>query len=267
DYGLYTLAGPMISDGSWRHHLGDTPLGRMTQLGTFSEIMVVNEASVVKLAPDAPLRAAALISCGVATGFGSVAERAKARPGEVVVVIGCGGVGSGALQAARLLGAKAVIAVDPLSFKTDQAKKIGATHAASSAQDAVLLVTEVTDGRMADVVVLTPGVLHGELIAAACALGSKDARIVCTAVAPMTHNDVKLNLFNFAMYNQSLLGTVFGSVSPRVQIPRLLGLYASGQLEIDELITREYPLGQLQQGYDDLEAGRNVRGVLKLAGV
>ena len=68
------------------------------------------------------------------------------------------------------------------------------------------------------------------------------------------------------MYNQSLLGTVFGSASPRVQVPKLLALYQSGQLEIDELITKEYSLDEVQKGYDDLHAGRNVRGVVRLAG-
>jgi len=266
DLGMYTLAGPMISDGTWRHHLGETNLGRMTQLGTFAETMVVNEASVVKLPPGSPLKAAALISCGISTGFGSVVDRGKARPGEVVVVVGCGGVGSGALQGARLSGARAIVAIDPLPFKVDQAKKIGATHGAASMEEALPLVAEITQGRMADVVVLTPDRLLGDLIAPACSLGSKDARIVCTAIAPIRQTDVKLNLFNLAMFNQSLLGTVFGSVSPRVQVPRLLALYQSGQLEIDELITREYTLDQVQEGYEDLHAGRNIRGVVRLGG-
>src|SRR5580700_5056962 len=239
DLGMYTLAGPMISDGTWRHHLGEENLGRMTQLGTFSETLVVHEASLIKLAPDAPLKAAALISCGISTGFGSVVDRAKARPGEVVVVVGCGGVGSGALQGARLAGARAVVAVDPVAFKIDAAKKIGATHGAASVEEARPLVAEITQGRMADIVVLTPSTLTGDLIAPSCALGSKDARIVCTAIAPISQMDVQLNLFNFAMFNQSLLGTVFGSESPRAQVPRLLALYRSGQLEIDELITKE----------------------------
>jgi S-(hydroxymethyl)glutathione dehydrogenase/alcohol dehydrogenase len=267
DLGLYTLAGPMISDSTWRHHLGDAhKVGRMTQLGTFAESMVVHEASLVKIAPDAPLKAAALISCGIATGFGSVVDRAKARPGEVVVVVGCGGVGSGALQGARLVGARAIVAVDPVQFKVDRAKTIGATHGAASTADALGLVAEITEGRMADVVILTPGRLTGDVIAPACALGSKDARIVCTAIAPINQIDVTLNLFNLSMFNQSLLGTVFGSVSPRVKIPRLLALYKSGQLDVDELITKEYTLEQVQRGYDDLHAGRNVRGVVRLAG-
>ncbi len=262
DLGMMTLAGPMISDGQWRYHLDGQPLNRMTQLGTFAETMVVNEASVVKIDPGVPLRAAALISCGLSTGFGSVVDRANVRPGEVVVVVGCGGVGSGAIQGARIGGARAIVAVDPLPFKTDRAKAIGATHSAASMEEAAFLLPELTQGRMADVVVLTPGVLTGELIAPAMQLGSKDARVVATAIAPFDQIDVKLNLFNFAMFNQALLGTVFGSASPRVQIPNLLRLYQDGLLEVDGLVSHEYTIDQVQQGYDDLAAGKNIRGVV-----
>ena len=111
-------------------------------------------------------------------------------------------------------------------------------------------------------VILTPGVLKGELIAAA-RRGSKDARVVVTAIAPFDQMDVKLNLFNLAMFNQAILGTVFGSQSPRVQVPNLLNLYESGELKIDELITQEYTLDQVQQGYDDQAAGTIVRGVVR----
>ena len=262
DLGISTLAGPMISDGTWRYHLEGQAMNRMTQLGTFAETLVASEASVVKIPGDSPLKAAALISCGIATGFGSVVDRAKAKPGEIVVVAGCGGVGSGAIQGARIAGARWIVAVDPLPFKIDQAKKIGATHGAASLAEALPLVSELSEGRMADVVVLTPGVLTGDLLAPAAALGSKDARIVCTAIAPISQMDVQLNIFNLSMYNQTIMGTVFGSVSPRVQVPRLLKLVQSGMLEIDELITHEYTLDEVQKGYDDLAAGLNVRGVV-----
>jgi NDMA-dependent alcohol dehydrogenase len=262
DLGLYTLVGPMFSDFTWRHHLAGEPLNRMTQLGTFSEKIVVNEASLVKIGPDDALHAAALISCGLATGFGSAVDRAKVAPGEVVVVVGAGGVGSGAIQGARLAGASAIVVVDPLESKIERARKIGATHGVSDLADARMLVAELSDGRLADVVILTPTTLSGDLLAPACALGSKDGRIVATAIAPVAQRDVQLDLFSLSMFNQTLMGTVFGSMSPRVQIPRLLKLYAQGHLEIDELITQRYSLDQVQAGYDDLAAGKNVRGIV-----
>jgi NDMA-dependent alcohol dehydrogenase len=263
DLGMTTLAGGMISDGTYRYHLGGENLNRMTQLGTFAEEMVVHENSLVRINPWESMKAAALISCGLATGFGSAVDRAKVKPGETVVVAGCGGVGSGAIQGARLAGARHIIAVDPVPFKLERAKEIGATHTAASLFDAQMMLPELTMGRNADVVILTPGVLKGEMIAEACACGSKDARIVVTAIAPFSQMDVQLNLFNLAMFNQAVLGTVFGSQSPRVQVPNMLNLYAAGQLQIDELITQEYTLDQVQQGYEDQAAGTIVRGVVK----
>jgi NDMA-dependent alcohol dehydrogenase len=262
DLGMTILAGPMMSDGKWRYHLDGENVNRMTQLGTFSDQLVANEASLVKIDPGVSLKAAALISCGISTGYGSAVDRAKVKPGETVVVIGCGGVGSGALQGARLAGARYIVAVDPLPFKTEKAKEIGATHSAASILEANLLLPELTEGRMADVVILTPGVLTGDLIGPAMALASKDGRVVATAIAPFDQSEVALNVFNLSMFNQALLGTVFGSCSPRVQIPNLLRLYQAGLLEIDKLVTQEYTLDQVQNGYDDLAAGTNIRGVV-----
>jgi S-(hydroxymethyl)glutathione dehydrogenase/alcohol dehydrogenase len=262
DLGMMTLAGGMISDGTYRYHLGGENVNRMAQLGTFSDEMVCHENSLVRIEPYSNMKAAALISCGISTGFGSAVDRAKVRPGETVVVVGCGGVGSGAIQGARIAGARTIIAVDPVAFKQEKAKEVGATHSANSILDAQFMLPELTQGRNADVVILTPAVLGGDMIAAACGLGSKDARIVVTAISPFSHTDVQLNLFNFAMFNQALLGTVFGSASPRVQVPNLLNLFEAGQLKIDEIITQEYSLDQVQQGYDDQAAGTIIRGVV-----
>jgi NDMA-dependent alcohol dehydrogenase len=263
DLNATTLAGGMISDGTYRHHLGDEDLNRMCNLGTFSEHIVVNEASLVKVDQGVNLRAAALVSCGLATGFGAAVDRAQVRPGEVVIVVGCGGVGSGAIQGARIAGASAVIAVDVLANKVERAKEIGATHGAANLLEATFIGAELTRGRLADVVILTPAELTGDLLMPACKAASKGGRIVTVALAPASQTEVSMDLFGFAMYNQSLLGTVFGSQSPRVQIPRILDLYNKGTFHIDELVTKEYGLDEVQQGYDDLEAGKNVRGVVR----
>jgi NDMA-dependent alcohol dehydrogenase len=263
DLGMFTLAGGMISDGTYRYHLAGENLNRMAQLGTFADEMVCHENSLVKIDPWSNMKAAALISCGISTGFGSAVDRAKVKPGETVVVVGCGGVGSGAIQGARIAGARTIVAVDPVPFKLEKAKEIGATHTAAELLEAQFMLPELTQGRNADVVILTPGVLKGDLIAAACAAGSKDARIVVTAIARFDQTDVQLNLFNFAMFNQTLMGTVFGSQSPRVQVPNLLNLVDAGQLKIDEIVTREYSLDEVQQAYEDQAAGTIVRGVVK----
>ena len=263
DMSAGTLAGPSF-DGTWRHHIDGKNANRMAQLGTFSEYIVVSEYSLVKIEPWQDLRAAALISCGISTGYGSVVDRAEVKPGEVVAVIGCGGVGSGAIQGARIAGARGVVAIDLLQSKVDRAMKIGATHGATSILDAAFnILPDLTFGRQCDVVVLTPGVLTGDLIEQARSITAKGGRIVVTAIANFEDTHVDLSLFSMAMFNQSLLGTVFGSQNPRFQIPNLLRLYEKGLLDIDSVITNEYTIEEVQKGYDDLESGKNVRGVVK----
>jgi NDMA-dependent alcohol dehydrogenase len=264
DLGATTLAGPMISDGTWRHHFGDQNLNRFAQLGTFSEYIVVHEASLIKIDPWYDLRAAALISCGLATGFGSSASRGGVKPGDVVAVIGCGGVGSGAIQGAVHAGARAVIAIDTNQSKVDRAMKIGATHGASTSLEAAFsFLSELTSGKNCDVVVLTPGRLTGELIEEARSITAKGGVIVATAIAPFAQAQVDLNLAMFTLYNQELRGTIFGSVAPRVQIPRLLKLHHEGKFFVDELVSREYTIDEVNQGYLDLESGKNIRGVVR----
>jgi NDMA-dependent alcohol dehydrogenase len=264
DLGASTLVGPMISDGTWRHHLGDENLNRMCQLGTFSEYIVVHEASLIRIDPWYDLRAAALISCGIATGFGSAVNRGGTKPGDTVAVIGCGGVGSGAIQGAVHAGARAVVAIDTNQSKVDRALKIGATHGCATTLDAAFtILPELTMGKNCDVVIITVGVLTGELIEQARSITAKGGVIVATSIAPMNQQTVELNVFGLSMYNQELRGTVFGSESPRVQVPRLLRLHHEGKLHIDDLITQEYSLDGVQQGYDDLESGKNLRGVIR----
>ncbi len=231
DLGMMTLAGGMISDGTYRYHLAGENLNRMAQLGHVRRRDGRARELARAINPWDNMKAAALISCGIATGFGSAVDRAKVKPGETVVVAGCGGVGSGAIQGARIAGARTIIAVDPVPFKLEKAKEIGATHTAPSLLDAQMMLPELTMGRNADVVILTPGVLKGELIAAACALrvqgrpdrgdGHRAVRPDGRAAQPVQPGHVQ----------PGLLGTVFGSQSPRVQVPNLLNLFEAGAAE------------------------------------
>ena len=264
DLGAQTLAGPMIADGTWRHHLGDVNLNRMAQLGTFSEYIVVHEASLVRIEPWFDLRAAALISCGISTGFGSAVSRGGVKPGDTVAVIGCGGVGAGAIQGARFAGARGIIAIDTNQSKVERAMKIGATHGCATPLDAAFnILPELTMGKNCDVTIITVGVLTGEIVEQARSITAKGGTIVATSIAPYNQQTIELNMFALSMFNQELRGTVFGSESPRVQIPRLLRLHHEGSLIIDDLITNEYTLDEVQQGYDDLAAGVNLRGVVR----
>ncbi|MEY2405272.1 MAG: hypothetical protein QOG39_188 [Acidimicrobiaceae bacterium] len=262
DLGAGTFAPGQISDGTHRHHLGDQDLNVLAKLGTFAEHTVAHEASLIKVDQDLPMAAVALVSCGVTTGFGSAVHRAEVQPGETVVVVGIGGVGINAVQGARVAGARNIVAVDPLDFKQKAALDLGATHTAASMQDALPLVSELTLGQLADSVILTPGVLYGELLGQALSLVGKNGTCVVTAIAPMAQMQADINLFELAMWQKEVRGVIFGAGNPRFDIPNLLALYRSGQLKLDELITQTYRLDQINEGYQDMRDGKNIRGVL-----
>ena len=263
DLGAGTLTGGMITDGTHRHFVADgRPVKLMAKLGTFSEYATVAEASLIKVEKDLPLECVALVSCGVATGWGSATNRADTQPGDTVVVVGIGGIGINAVQGARMAGAKRVIAIDPVEFKREKAMELGATHTFSSMAEAIPAVMELTWGQMADRVIMTPGVLHGEMMAEGMSLVGKGGTCVVTAISPMTSTEASINLFQLAMWNKEVKGTIFGSLNPRADIPRLLDMYRVGDLKLDELITRRYTLDQINEGYQAMRDGTNIRGVI-----
>ena len=262
DAGAGGLQSGMITDGTNRHFLGETPVLLMAKLGTFSEYSAVAEASVIKVDDDLPFDVVALVSCGVATGWGSATNRADVRPGDTVVVVGIGGIGINAVQGAAMAGAKRVIAVDPVEFKREKAMEFGATHTFASMAEAMPAITEMTWGQMAEKVIMTPGVLYGDMMQLGTAMAGKGGTIVVTAIAPMTQTESSVNLFELAMWNKEIKGTIFGSLNPRHDIPKLLGLYREGQLKLDELITRRYTLVQINEGYQAMRDGENLRGVI-----
>ena len=263
DLGAGAMVPGMITDGTHRHFLSNgTPVGMMAKVGTFSEVACVAEASVIKVDPDLPLESVALVSCGVATGWGSATNRADVQPGDTVVVVGIGGIGINAVQGAAMAGAKRVIAVDPVEFKREKAMEMGATHTFASMEEAMAPVMEMTWGQMADRVIMTPGVLHGEMMEMAQNLTGKGGTMVVTAISPMTSGTANINLFNLAMFNKEVKGTIFGSLNPRADIPKLLGMYRDGQLKLDELITKRYKLADINEGYRAMRDGENIRGVI-----
>ena len=262
ELGMYTRDGRQISDHTARHHARGQDLGLMCMLGTFAERTVVHQASCVKFDDDLPLDVACLLGCGVITGWGSVAYTGEARVGDVVVVVGIGGIGINAVQGAVALGAEYVVAVDPVAFKRSKALEFGATHAVASSEEARELLTELTRGRMAQVCVNTMGVGDGDQIGASLGLVGKRGRVVVTNIHPASETKVAMSALELTTYEKQVRGSLFGSCNPRSDIPRMLELYRSGRLKLDELRTRTYSLDEVNIGYDDMRNGRNLRGVI-----
>ncbi|MCL4313082.1 MAG: NDMA-dependent alcohol dehydrogenase [Actinobacteria bacterium] len=262
DLGANLVTGIPVSNGIHRIRAKGQGAGAFCLLGTFSPYVVVNEASAVKIDDDIPLDKAALVGCGVTTGYGSAVYAAEVAPGDTVVVVGCGGVGMNAIQGARLAGAERIVAVDPVAFKREQASVFGATHSAPDLGAAYALVNQLTWGRLADKAIITTSVASGDLIAPTMSLISKGGRVVVTAVAPFLQSDVQLSLFELTLFQKDLRGSIFGSANPRYDMPRILDLYREGKLKLDELITRTYSLAEVNQGYQDMRDGKNIRGVI-----
>ena len=262
DLGMYLLEGKQISDHTSRHHAHDTDLGLMCLLGTFAERTVVNEASCIKVEPDVPLGVACLLGCGVVTGWGSAVYAADVTPGEDVAVVGIGGIGINAVQGARYAGAKNVVAIDPLENKREKAMELGATHAFATAEEAQEAITQMTRGQGADSAILTVGLMTAEVVGAGFNAVGKDGIVVLTGLNKLLEPSIQLPGTILTLFRKTVKGSLFGDCNPTTDIPKILGLYQAGDIKLDEIITRTYTLDEVNEGYEDLLAGKNIRGIV-----
>jgi NDMA-dependent alcohol dehydrogenase len=262
DRGAAMGSGLQISDNTSRHHARGTDLRLMCCIGTFARHTVVHEDSCIVFQKDISFEVACLMSCGVVTGWGSSVRTGGVKPGDTVAVVGVGGLGSNAVQGARLAGAQHIIAIDPIEFKREKATEFGATHSTDSLASAVELISNLTAGRMCDVVVMTMGVGDGQLIHSAMDITSKGGTVVVTNAHPQHETSISISLADLTIMEKKLAGSCFGSANARTDIPMLLNLYRNGQLDLEGLITNTYTLENLNQGYLDMHSGKNIRGVI-----
>ncbi|MEB3367196.1 NDMA-dependent alcohol dehydrogenase [Saccharopolyspora mangrovi] len=262
DAGAGLLSGEAIS-GGYRINYQGKPVAPMCLLGTFAPYVTVNQASVQTIEKDIPLDKAALLGCGVSTGWGTATEIGGTRTGDTVVVMGCGGVGINAVQGAAAAGARYVVAVDPVEFKRSKAEELGATHTFATMEEAHAAVGELTWGQLADNVLICIGETTGEHLQPALSMTKKGGQVVVTGMGRADQIDAQVSLFELTLLQKRLQGAIFGGVSPRTQIPRLLEHYRNGTLKLDELVTTEYSLEDINTGYADMMAGKNLRGIIR----
>jgi NDMA-dependent alcohol dehydrogenase len=264
DRGAQLMQGSQ-GDGAFRMHYQGLDVARSSFIGTFAELSVMPEWSCIRIPDHVPLLSAALLGCGVPTGWGSAVNAAQVQPGQVVIVMGVGGIGINAVQGAAHAGATRVIAADPVKLKRDASLRFGATDAVVSIQEAAELARSITNGQGADATIITVGVLTGEHIAQAFESVRKGGTVVVTAVAPMDAVGVPISPFMLAMYQKRIQGCLYGMMAPSTDVLRLLGMYEQGQLKLDELVSRTYRLEEINTGYDDMYAGANIRGVIEFS--
>ena len=241
-----------------------TPIEQGLATAAFAERAVVDRSQVQKIPAGIGMEAACLLSCGVITGFGAVANTAGVRPDSDVVVVGAGGVGLNSIQGAAVAGAARVIAVDTVPEKLDGAREFGATHAVLAMNDDTgLQIRKLTGGRGADTVLVTVGAAaayrealdflapRGQLIAVG--MPPSDARAEWSPV-------------DLTFLGQNIRGSCMGDTVLSRDIPYLVELYRQGRLKLDELVTGRYPLERINHAIDDTRSGRSRRNVIVFDG-
>jgi S-(hydroxymethyl)glutathione dehydrogenase / alcohol dehydrogenase len=259
--GAYTPG--LMDDGSTRLFDGDTPVHHGLHAATFAEQTVVREGSVVKVDADIPFAAAALVGCAVTTGVGAALRTAEVRPGERVVVIGCGGVGLSVVQGCRLAGAERIIAVDTVPARLEAAERFGATDLVPAGDAAASTVRKLTGKLGADVVFEVAG--QPALQRQAFDMARRGGRAIMVGV-PGQDGETVLPSLLLSVSEKTVKGCYYGSAYPPRDFPWLLGLYRAGRLDLDSLVTQTLPLEGVNDAFEAMRHGEQLRTVLFLDG-
>ena len=238
---------------------GGAVVHQFADLSSYAEQLLVHEHAVVKVRPDMPLDKAALIGCGVTTGMGAVINTAKVPPGSVVAVIGCGGVGLSAVQGAAIAGAGRIIAIDTIAAKLELAQVCGATDLVNAAQgDPVAQVKEMTGG---GVEYAFEAIGLKQTAEQAFYMLAKGGTATIIGMIPVG-TKIELNGPDF-LREKKIQGSSMGSNRFRVDMPRYVDMYLSGKLKLDEMISREIVLEQINDAFEALLAGEVARQVIR----
>lgn len=259
DQGARTMT--TLPDGTVRtRDASGAPLSVFSGCGVMASFATLHVDSVVRIDKDVPLDRAALVGCGVTTGFGAAANTARVAAGSSAVVFGAGGVGLNAIQGCAICGASTIVAVDTSDEKLELARSFGATHVlnATREENVVKSLRRMTGGG-ADYAFECVG--RGEVLAQAYGALAKGGTAVMVGVAA-SKDTTTVRTASLTFEEKTLTGSYFGSARPRVDFPRILGLYRAGRLKLDELVTRTYSVDEAPAAFDDLRAGRNARGVI-----
>ncbi len=237
-------------------------LARSFHLGTLSEITVVREEAVVKLTHELPFPWAAVLGCGVMTGYGSVVNAAKLVPGSSVTVLGTGGVGLSVVQACRIAGARQIIAVDLHPQRLALAAELGATHTLLARRDDAGLslmasqVKALSGGRGTD---------YAFECTAVPALGAAPLAMIrnggCAVAVSGIEQEITVDMRLFE-WDKIYINPLYGQCRPQIDLPQLMDLCESGDLRLEPTLARPYALGQLAAAFEDMQRGDHGKGVI-----
>ncbi len=258
------IAGNKVSEGHARLEastLNGHSIERSFSIGTISEYTLVREAACVKITVDIPFPSAAIISCGVMTGFGSVVNVAKVKAGSSVVVLGTGGVGLNVIQGARISGASKIIAIDVNLSRLEMAKEYGATHTILASKDDDGLLEAAKEVRK----LTERGADYAFECTAIPALGAAPLAMVRNAGMAVQvsgiEQEIKIDMRLFE-WDKVYINPLYGKARPQIDFRILQELYAKGDLILDKMVTRTYSLENLKQAFSDMHKGLNAKGVI-----
>ncbi len=263
DLGAHLRTGKML-DGTRRLRRASDGLeiNNMLLVSTYSEYSVVPEDSVLRVEKHLPLEKICLLGCGFTTGFGAATNAIKIKPGETVMVVGCGGLGLAAIQGAKLSGAGKIIAVDVHEEKLTMARKLGATHAIQNRHDTDAVVKEIseltwgvgTDYSMefvgADQTDETADIAFRSL--------RKGGTMLMVGVGMESKKTFPITPADLTHWQKTLQGVLFGDAQFRTDIPRYISLYEQGQINLDDMVTKEFALEDINTCFENVLAGNKV---------
>jgi S-(hydroxymethyl)glutathione dehydrogenase/alcohol dehydrogenase len=263
DLGAKLRTGKYLDD-TYRHHRASDgkPISSFLFVSSYAEYAVSPEASVLKVPDYLPLQRLCLLGCGFTTGFGAATNAAHIKPGETVMIVGCGGLGLSAVQGAALSGAGKIIAVDVHEEKLSMAKKFGATHTITNRhnwEEVVKEVQEITWGVGVDYSFEFVGFDQTDETIKICYEGlRKGGTMYMVGVARTDKKTIPIGPTNFSLWRKRIQGVLFGDAQFRTDIPRYVDLYQQGQIKLDELVTQEFRLEDINTCFQNILAGNKV---------
>jgi len=250
-----------MPDGSTRLSLGGAPAYPFVGVGSMAEYAVVRRSMIVKVKPDLPLDTLCITACALTTGLGAVFNVADIRPGATVAVIGCGGVGMSVIQGARIAGASRIIAIDRNPAKLNLAADLGASHCLTAGEDGAETIAAVKRIVPRGVDYAFEVVGSKTLIQQALAMTARGGAVVMIGVVPWGE-DIAINAG--LMFDRRLLGCLGGHNIPGREIPRIIDLYETGRLKLDELVGHKYPLSDIRAAFANAERAEDIRTVVTI---
>lgn len=248
-----------LPDGTTRFSRGEEPIRHFMGTSTFAEYTVMPEIALAKVSKDAPLDRACLFACGLSTGIGAAINTAKVKSGSTCVVFGAGMVGLGAVVGCRLRGAGRIVCVDLSESRLALAEGQGATDTLRGGPDAVEQILELTDGFGADYTFEATGnvtVMRQAVEAARMGWG------LCTIAGVAGKGETLDIVPRFLITGRRVCGSSFGGVKGRDQVPELVELYLTGDIDVDAFVSHKLSLDEVNRGFELMEAQDGIRSVI-----